>query len=62
MEVDDVRRHYEEKGYVEYEVTDDEMEEDNPPTPVPVYPAPGRRRHRPGVAKEVWNKQRGPIE
>ncbi|CAL5067299.1 unnamed protein product [Urochloa decumbens] len=50
MEAEDVRRQYEEKGYVEYEVTDDEKEGvNNPPAAqVPVYPAPGRRRHRPG--------------
>jgi hypothetical protein len=51
-EVEDVRRQYEEKGYVEYEVTDDEKEEHSPPTPAPVYPAPGRRRRRPGVARK----------
>ncbi|CAN6248320.1 unnamed protein product [Urochloa humidicola] len=55
MEAEDVRKQYEEKGYVEYEVTDDENEgEKIPPAPVSVYPAPppGRRRHRPGVARK----------
>jgi hypothetical protein len=50
-EVEDVRRQYEQKGYVEYEDTDDdEKEGGSPPAPAPVYyPAPGRRRRRPGV-------------
>ncbi|CAN6227831.1 unnamed protein product [Urochloa humidicola] len=57
MEAEDVRKQYEEKGYVEYEVTDDENERDNnppapAPVPAPVYPAPGRRRYRPGVARK----------
>ncbi|CAD6261159.1 unnamed protein product [Miscanthus lutarioriparius] len=48
MEAEDVRRQYEEKGYVEYEVTDDDKEEDTPvapraTAPSQVYPAAGRR-------------------
>ncbi|RCV33284.1 hypothetical protein SETIT_7G071700v2 [Setaria italica] len=54
---EDVRRQYQEKGYVEYEVTDDEEEDDAPAhasTPTAsaaAFPANGRRRHRPGVAR-----------
>uniref|UniRef100_K3YCS3 Uncharacterized protein n=1 Tax=Setaria italica TaxID=4555 RepID=K3YCS3_SETIT len=57
MEAEDVRRQYQEKGYVEYEVTDDEEEDDAPAhasTPTAsaaAFPANGRRRHRPGVAR-----------
>ncbi|TVU13995.1 hypothetical protein EJB05_37436, partial [Eragrostis curvula] len=42
-EIEDVRRQYLEKGYVEYEVTDDEDEEARSPA-APAPPAPGRRR------------------
>ncbi|OEL34898.1 hypothetical protein BAE44_0004083 [Dichanthelium oligosanthes] len=58
MEAEDVRRQYQEKGYVEYEVTDDEK--DNTPAPAPnnPAPAPGRRRHRSGVARKSRKTKR----
>jgi hypothetical protein len=65
MEAEDVQRQYEEKGYVEYEIE----EEDNAPAPASIpaplasqfYPASGRRRHRPGVARKSGTT-RGSIE
>ena len=64
MEAEDVRRQYEEKGYVEYEIE----EEDNAPVPAPAYaPAPlasqfypvsGQRRHLPRVARKSGTTKR----
>uniref|UniRef100_A0A0A8YGX2 Uncharacterized protein n=1 Tax=Arundo donax TaxID=35708 RepID=A0A0A8YGX2_ARUDO len=42
-----IQRQYEEKGYVEYEVYDDEDVEDEARAP-----RPGRRRTRPCVVKQ----------
>jgi hypothetical protein len=64
QEAEDIWRQYKEKGYIEYEVADNnDKEKENPvdppaSAPSQVYPAPRQRRGRPEVARKSGTTKR----
>jgi hypothetical protein len=64
QEAEDIWRQYKEKGYIEYEVADNnDKEKDNPvdppaSAPSQAYPAPRRRRGWPEVARKSGTTKR----